>query len=87
MVRLRLKRFGRTHLPAYRLCAMDARSPRDGKPIEELGYFHPCNPNVAEQFKLNTDRINYWLSVGAKPSETAATLIRKCGIELKGRQK
>ncbi len=87
MVRLRLKRFGRTHLPAYRLCAMDARSPRDGKAIEELGYFHPCNPKVEEQMKLNTDRIAYWLSVGARPSETAATLIRKAGITLEGKHK
>lgn len=87
MVRLRLKRFGRTHSPAYRLCAMDARSPRDGRAIEELGYFHPCNPNEAEQVKLNTERIAYWLSVGAKPSETAAALIKKAGVEVPGRKK
>ncbi|MFN3167889.1 MAG: 30S ribosomal protein S16 [Phycisphaeraceae bacterium] len=87
MVRLRLKRFGRTHSPTYRLCAMDARSPRDGKPIEELGYYHPCNPNEAEQFKLNNERIEYWLGVGAQPSETVASLIKKAGVELPGKKK
>jgi small subunit ribosomal protein S16 len=81
MVRIRLKRFGRTHSPAYRLCAMDARSPRDGRPIEELGYYHPCNKNEDEQVKLNAERIAYWLGVGAQPSETAAALIKKAGIE------
>ena len=81
MVRIRLKRFGRTHHPEYRLCAMDARSPRNGRPIEELGYYHPCKPNEDEQYKLNAERIAYWLGVGAQPSETAAALIKKAGIE------
>lgn len=81
MVRIRLKRFGRTHSPAYRLCAMDARSPRNGRAIEELGYFHPCNQDETKQVKLNAERIAYWLSVGAQPSETAAALIKKAGIE------
>ena len=87
MVRIRLKRFGRTHSPAYRLCAMDARSPRNGRPIEELGFYHPCNKNEDEQVKLNTERIAYWLSVGAQPSDTAASLIQKAGVELPGKKK
>ena len=87
MVRIRLKRFGRIHHPEYRLCAMDARSPRNGKPIEELGYYHPCNKNEDEQVKLNTERIAYWLSVGAQPSETAASLIKKSGVELPSKKK
>jgi small subunit ribosomal protein S16 len=81
MVRLRLKRFGRTHAPTYRLCAMDKRSPRNGRAIEELGYHHPCNPNEDEQTKLNEERIKYWLSVGAQPSETVANLLKKQGID------
>ena len=67
MVRIRLKRFGRTHSPAYRLCAMDARTPRNGRPIEELGFYHPCNKDESKQVKLNAERIAYWLSVGAQP--------------------
>ena len=59
---------------------MDARSPRDGKPIEELGYYHPCNKDESQQVNLNAERIQYWLGVGAQPSETAAALIKKAGI-------
>lgn len=81
MVRLRLKRFGRTHSPTYRLCAMDQRSPRNGRAIEELGYYQPCNKNEDEQVKLNEERVKYWLSVGAQPSKTAANLIKKQGID------
>ena len=78
MVVLRLKRFGRTHRPYYRLCAMDRRAPRNGKVIEELGWF---NPNAAEdgQLNLKLDRIQYWLSVGAQPSDTARSLIKRVG--------
>lgn len=81
MVRIRLKRFGRTHSPAYRLCAMDKRTPRNGRAIEELGYYHPCNKNEDEQVKLNEERIKYWLSVGAQPSKTAANLMKKIGLD------
>ncbi|XAM01070.1 30S ribosomal protein S16 [Phycisphaeraceae bacterium D3-23] len=81
MVRIRMKRFGRTHAPTYRLCAMDKRSPRNGRAIEELGYYHPCNKNEDEQVKLNEERIKYWLSVGAQPSKTAANLMKKHGID------
>ncbi|MEM9415639.1 MAG: 30S ribosomal protein S16 [Planctomycetota bacterium] len=81
MVRIRLKRFGRTNSPTYRLCAMDKRSPRNGRAIEELGYYHPCNKNEDQQVKLNEERINYWLSVGAQPSKTAANLMKKVGID------
>jgi len=77
MVKIRLKRFGRTHSPTYRVVAMDVRAPRDGKAIEELGYYHPCNKDGEKQVKLNTDRINYWLSVGAQPTKTVANLIKK----------
>ncbi len=80
MVKLRFKRFGRTHHPVYRLNAIDQRSPRDGKPIEELGVYDPANKNEAEQFKCNEERVKYWLSVGAQPSDTVAAMLRKAGI-------
>ena len=57
MVRLRLKRFGRTHKPFYRLNAIDQRSPRDGKPIEQLGYFDPTEKDEAKVVSLKEDRI------------------------------
>lgn len=80
MVRLRLKRFGRTHRPFYRLNAIDQRSPRDGKPIEQLGHFDPCEKDDSKQVTLKEDRIRYWLSVGAQPSETVADILSKAGI-------
>jgi small subunit ribosomal protein S16 len=83
MVKLRLKRFGRRNRPYYRLAAMDARTKRDGRTIEELGTYDPVNKDTSKQVKLNTERVQYWLSVGAQPSETVAALLRKNGIEVK----
>ncbi|MEO1235902.1 MAG: 30S ribosomal protein S16 [Planctomycetota bacterium] len=80
MVRLRLKRFGRTHKPFYRLNAIDQRSPRDGKPIEQLGFYDPTHKDDAKQVSLNEDRIRYWLGVGAQPSDTVRDLLVKAGI-------
>ncbi len=69
MVRIRMKSFGRRHRPFFRICAMDARTPRDGKSIEELGHYDPMVRNLEARAVLNVDRIRYWLSVGAQPSE------------------
>jgi len=80
VVKLRFKRFGRTHHPVYRLNAMDQRNPRDGKPIEELGTYDPANQDESIQFKCNEERVKYWLSVGAQPSETVAAQLIKAGI-------
>ena len=78
-VRLRLKRFGRRHHATYRVAAMDARSPRDGRVIEELGWFAP-QAKEDKQVSLNPERIQYWLGVGAQPSETVRNLLKKQGI-------
>lgn len=78
-VRIRLKKMGRKHRPFYRLCAMDARAPRDGKVIEELGYYDPLVKDVDARARLKGERIQYWLSVGAMPSEKAHVLIKKYG--------
>ena len=78
MVVLRLKRFGRTHRPFYRLCAMDKRVAANGVAIEELGWYDPIAPEE-KQLSLKLDRIDYWLSVGAQPSRTAKSLIKKAG--------
>jgi len=79
-VRIRMKRVGRRHRPAYRLTAVDGRSPRDSKVIEELGYYHPLDPNTDQQFLVNRDRVEYWLGVGAQPSDTVRQLLKKQGI-------
>ncbi|GIW99200.1 MAG: hypothetical protein KatS3mg111_2533 [Pirellulaceae bacterium] len=78
-VRIRLKKMGRKHRPFFRLCAVDSRRPRDGKVIEELGYYDPMVPETDARAILNADRIQYWLGVGAQPTEKAAVLIRKYG--------
>lgn len=81
MVRLRLKRFGTRHRPFYRVCAMDIRAPRDGKALEQLGFYDPANKDESKQVSLKAERIQYWLGVGAQPSDTVADLLRKAGIE------
>ena len=80
-VKLRLKRMGRKNHPFYRLNAMDSRSPRDGRVIEQLGYYDPMNKDKAKQFLANNDRCKYWLDHGAVPSETVSSLLKKNGLE------
>lgn len=77
MVRIRMKSMGRRHRPFFRICAMDARSPRDGRSIEELGHYDPMSRNPETQTVLNADRIRYWLSVGAQPSDKVAAILRR----------
>jgi small subunit ribosomal protein S16 len=79
-VTLRLKRFGRLNHPTYRVVATDPRFPRDGRIIEALGYYLPLMPRAQEQLKLDAERVQYWLSVGARPSETVAAMIERCGM-------
>ena len=82
MVVLRLKRFGRRHRAFFRLCAMDRRAPRNGKVIEELGWYDPIATDD-KKTRLKLDRIDHWLSVGAQPSRTVASLLRKAGCDPK----
>mgnify|MGYP001547824002 CR=1 FL=1 len=78
-VRIRMKKLGRKHRPFFRICAMDRRAPRDGRVIEELGYYDPMCKEKDARAVLKADRIDYWLSVGAQPSHRCATLIKKYG--------
>ena len=82
-VKIRMKRFGRRHQSFFRLNAMDIRSPRDGRVIEELGWYDPCAKDPGKQISLKRDRIEYWLSVGAQPSTTVADLLKRQGIAKK----
>lgn len=76
-VRIRMKRLGRKHRSYFRIVAIDARQPRDGRIIEELGAYDPMIKNTDERVRLKPDRIKYWLSVGAKPSERVEMLFKK----------
>lgn len=78
-VRIRMKKLGRKHRPFFRICAMDRRSPRDGRVIEELGYYDPMCKEKDARAVLKADRIDYWIGVGAQPSHRCATLIKKYG--------
>ncbi len=80
-VKLRLRRDGSKKRPFYHLVAADSRRARNGRFIEELGYYNPIVAAAAEPtLVLKDDRIRYWLSVGAQPSETAAALLKKKGL-------
>jgi small subunit ribosomal protein S16 len=72
-----MKRLGRKHRPFFRICIMDARSPRDGKAIEEVGFYDPMVSDKSQRVTLKMDRVDHWISVGAQPSEKVATLIKK----------
>ena len=76
-VRIRMKRLGRKHRPFFRICVMDSRSPRDGKAIEELGFYDPMVRVKKDRVKLNLERVDYWIGVGAQPSVNVAALIKK----------
>ncbi len=78
-VRIRMKRMGRRHRPFYRVCAVDGRKTRDGRVIEYLGYYDPMVPETDARVSLNGERIDYWISVGAQPSDKMSVLIKKYG--------
>src|SRR4029079_2373439 len=67
----------------FGLNGIDSRSPRDGRVIEELGYYDPRNKDQSKQFVAKLDRCRYWLDVGAVPSETVSSLLKKSGVEHK----
>lgn len=74
-VRIRLKRFGPKNKPTYRIVVADGRSPRDGRFIEEIGTYDP--KIKGGNFKVKLDRAEHWIKVGAQPSHTVASLIKK----------
>ena len=80
-VKIRLKRMGQKKAPFYRIVVADSRSPRDGRFIEEVGYFNPCSePN---ELNVNKEAVEKWLGNGAQPTDTVRDLLKKSGMELK----
>ena len=75
MVKFRLRRFCNRNRPVYRVVVADQRSPRDGKIIEEIGTYNPLEKD--NNFRLDLERVDYWLGVGAQPSDTGASFIKK----------
>jgi small subunit ribosomal protein S16 len=76
-----MKKLGRKHRPFFRICAVDVRQPRDGRVLEELGTYDPLVSDTDARAILNGERVKYWLSVGAQPSEKVEVLIKKYGPE------
>jgi small subunit ribosomal protein S16 len=76
MLKLRLKRTGRKRSPSYRLVIIENTTRRDGRPIEELGYYSPIN----KQYKFDAEKIQKWLSYGVQPTETVSALLKKADI-------
>ncbi len=76
-VKIRLKRLGKIRSPHYRIVVADSRTKRDGRAIEEIGKYHPKNdPSLIE---VDSERAQYWLSVGAQPSEAVVALLKRTG--------
>lgn len=76
-VKIRLKRFGRKNRAFWRINAIDSRSPRDGKVLEELGYYDPISKDPATAVVVNKARVEYWLKVGAQASDSVAELLTR----------
>ena len=74
MVKLRLKRMGSNKKPFYRIVVADSRAPRDGRFIEEIGYYNPVSE--PKQIKINDEKAKKWLGVGAQPTETVKKLLQ-----------
>ena len=80
-VKIRLKRFGTRKRPYYRIVVMDSRAPRDGRAIEEVGLYHPIEPDE-RQVRINEERIKVWLQRGARPSPTVRRLLNKQDVQI-----
>ncbi len=78
-VKIRLRRMGAKKAPFYRVVVADSRYPRDGRFIEEIGYYNPMT-NPAE-VKIDTEKAAQWIKNGAQPTETVKSLLKNCGLE------
>ena len=80
-VKIRLKKTGRKNRPSYRIVATDAHAKRDGKELEVLGHYDPRAADKEKQVDVNLDRVQYWLDVGAQPTDTVAGMLKRAGIK------
>ncbi|MDL2289165.1 30S ribosomal protein S16 [Clostridia bacterium OttesenSCG-928-F22] len=76
-VRIRLRRMGAKKKPFYRIVVADSRAPRDGKCIEEIGYYNPLSDPA--EIKVDVEKAKYWIGCGAQPSDTTRALLKKAG--------
>jgi small subunit ribosomal protein S16 len=76
MLKLRLKRIGRKRSPSYRLVIMENSTRRDGRPVEEVGYYDP----ISKKYNFDSKKIQIWLSYGVQPTKTVSALLKKAEI-------
>ena len=78
-VKIRLRRMGAKKAPFYRIVVADSRSPRDGRFIEEIGYYNPCTE--PSEIKVDVEKAEKWLKNGAQPTDTVKVLLKKSGVQ------
>lgn len=83
MVKIRLKKFGKKRQPHYRIVIQNARANRDGKTIDEIGFYHPLDSNTETYLKLDEEKAKYWISKGAQATDTVRRLMNKRNITIK----
>ena len=81
-VKIRLKRYGTTKRPFFRIVVVDSRAPRDGRTLEEVGFYHPIEVE-GKQLKVNEERVKDWISKGARPSDTVRRLLNGIQFHVK----
>ncbi len=80
MVRIRMQRYGRRNRPFYRIAAVEKRARRDGPVVENLGWYNPIATDASKMMEINAERVAYWLSKGAQPSDTVRDFLAKRGL-------
>ena len=86
-VKLRMTRVGKKNRPLFRICAIESREARDGQYLENLGFYDPYIADDLKKFRINKERVEYWLSVGAQPSETLLSFLKMAKVSGLIRQK
>ena len=82
-VKIRMMRLGRRHRPFYRINAVDGRTPRNGRILEKLGHFDPIETDPEKQLVIDMERVQYWLGIGAIPTESVDDILKKKGLVTK----
>lgn len=80
MVKIRLKKFGKKRQPSYRIVIQDARFNRDGKTIDEIGFYHPLDTDPNSYLRVDEEKAKHWIGKGAQPTDTVRQLLNKRNI-------
>jgi small subunit ribosomal protein S16 len=80
-IKIRLARVGRKKIPFYHIVVANATSPRDGRFIEQIGTYNPLSTKESADIKVDSERVQYWLGVGAQPTERVAILLNRIGVK------